>query len=149
MPSDFIAELILVWTIVVSIVAIVLVVFLLRLRHKHKADIKDLIADHKDAQTKTMTLGRNTVRGELNEILGSFKLLNEYDQLAFVTGATSPSLDLLGVKEDRVDFIEIKSLGTPLSKNEKKVKRLIDDKKVKYVVFDGNLPKTFEINERE
>ena len=149
MPSDFIAELILVWTIVVSIVAIVLAVFLLRLRHKHKADIKDLIADHKDAQTKTMTLGRNTVRGELNEILGSFKLLNEYDQLAFVNGATSPSLDLLGVKEDRVDFIEIKSLGTGLTPTEKKVKRLIDDKKVKYVILEGNLPKYFKINERE
>ena len=100
-------------------------------------------------QTSSYTLGRNTVRGDLNEILGSFKLLNEYDQLAFVNGATSPSLDLLGVKEDRVDFIEIKSLGTGLTPTEKKVKRLIDDKKVKYVVFDGNLPKTFEINERE
>ena len=100
-------------------------------------------------QTSSYTLGRNTVRGDLNEILGSFKLLNEYDQLAFVNGATSPSLDLLGVKEDRVDFIEIKSLGTGLTKSEKKVKKLIDDKKVKYVVFEGNLPKNFEINERE
>ena len=100
-------------------------------------------------QTSSYTLGKNTVRGDLNEILGSYKLLNEYDQLAFVNGATSPSLDLLGVKEDRVDFIEIKSQGADLSKTEKKVKRLIDDKKVKYVVFEGNLPKYFEINERE
>jgi predicted Holliday junction resolvase-like endonuclease len=120
-----------------------------RSRHKHKAAVTALNEKHMDAQTKTTALGRNTVRGELNEILGSFKLLNEYDQLAFVNGATSPSLDLLGVKEDRVDFIEIKSLGTGLTKSEKKVKKLIDDKKVKYVVFEGNLPKYFEINERE
>ena len=120
-----------------------------RSRHKHKADVIALNEKHRDAQTKTMALGRNTVRGELNEILGSFKLLNEYDQLAFVNGATSPSLDLLGVKEDRVDFIEIKSLGTSLTKSEKKVKQLIDDKKVKYVILEGNLPKYFKINERE
>ena len=143
------AELELIWAIVVSIAVIILAVFLVRLQRKHKADIQDLVADHKDVQTKTIMLGRNTVRGELNEILGSFKLLNEYDQLAFVNGATAPSLDLLGVKEDRVDFIEIKSLGTGLTKSEKKLKQLIDDKKVKYVVFEGNLPKYFEINERE
>jgi len=143
------AEFEIIWAIVVSIALIILAVFLLRLQRKHKADIQNLIVDHKEVQTKTMMLGRNKVRGELNEILGSFKLLNEYDQLAFVNGATSPSLDLLGVKEDRVDFIEIKSLGTGLSKSEKKLKQLIDDKKVKYVVFEGNLPKYFEINERE
>ena len=120
-----------------------------RLRHKHKAEVIALDEKLGKKQTSSYTLGRNTVRGDLNEILGSFKLLNEYDQLAFVTGSTSPSLDLLGVKEDRVDFIEIKSLGTGLTPTEKKVKRLIDDKKVKYVVFEGNLPKSFEINERE
>lgn len=122
---------------------------MIKLKSKHEQDIEDLVNDHKDAQTKTMMLGRNKVRGELNEILGSFKLLNEYDQLAFVNGATSPSLDLLGVKGDRVDFIEIKSLGTGLSKSEKKLKQLIDEKNVKYVIFEGNLPKTFELHERE
>ena len=124
-------------------------VFLQRLRHKHKAEVTALGEKLAKKQTSSYTLGKNTVRGDLNEILGSYKLLNEYDQLMFVTGPTSPSLDLLGLKEDRVDFIEIKSQGADLSKTEKKVKRLIDDKKVKYVVFDGNLPKTFEINERE
>jgi len=142
-------ELELIWAIIVSIAVIILAVFLLRLQSKHKADIQDLIADHKDAQTKTMMLGRNTVRGELNEILGTFKLLNEYDQLAIVTGATSPSVDLLGVREDQIDFIEIKSLGTALTKSEKKVKKLIDDRKVEYVILEGNLPKYFEIKKRE
>jgi len=89
------------------------------------------------------------VRGELNEILGTFKLLNDYDQLAIVTGATSPSLDLLGVKDDSLDFIEIKSLGTSLTKPEKTVRNLIQEHKVRYVILEGNLPKSFEITEHK
>ena len=100
------AEWELIWAIVVSTMLVILAIFLLRLQRKHENDIQELIANHEDAQTKTMVLGRNTVRGELNEILGTFKLLNEYDQLAFVTGATSPSLDLIGIKEDSLDLLE-------------------------------------------
>jgi len=140
------AELELIWVIVVIIAFAVAFVVLYR---KHQSDIQRLEEYHKDAQTKTMMLGRNAVRGELNEILGTFKLLNDYEQLAFVTGATSPSLDLIGIKDDSLDFIEIKSLGTPLTKSEKNIRRLVDEKKVKYVVIEGSLPKSFKITERK
>jgi len=140
------AELELIWIIVITIAFAVVVIGLYL---KHRTDIQRLEALHKDVQTKTIALGRNTVRGELNEILGTFKLLNDYDQLAFVTGATSPSLDLIGVKEDSLDFIEIKSLGTSLTKSERGIRDLIQEKKVRYVIMDGNLPKSFKITERE
>ena len=140
------AELELIWVIVIIIAFAVVVV---GLYIKHRADIQRLEAFHKDVQTKTIALGRNTVRGELNEILGTFKLLNDYEQLAIVTGATSPSLDLLGVKDDSLDFIEIKSLGTSLTKSEKTIRNLIQEHKVRYVVLEGNLPKSFEITERK
>ncbi len=144
------AEFELIWAIVVSTMLVILAIFLLRLQRKHENDIQELIANHEDAQTKTMMLGRNIVRGELNEILGTFKLLNEYNQLAFVTGATSPSLDLIGIKEDSLDFIEIKSLDTKLkSKPQKQIRDLIQEKKVRYVIMEGNLPKSFEITERK
>ena len=142
-------EPILIWAMVVSVVIVILVIFLVRLQRKHQTDIQELTAKHEDAQTKTIALGRNTVRGELNEILGTFKLLNEYDQLMLVTGATSPSLDLVGVKADSVDFIEIKSLKTGLTKPERKIRDLIDSGKVRYVIMEGNLPKFFDITERK
>ena len=142
------AELELIWAVLVSVIIVFLVIFMLRLQQKHKSDVLKLTSEHKDAQTKTIALGRNTVRGELNEILGTFKL-NEYDQLMLVTGATSPSLDLVGIKEDSLDFIEIKSLKTSLTKSERKVRDLIEAQKVRYVIMDGNLPKSFEITERE
>ena len=143
------AEFELIWAIVVSIALLVLTFFLFKLQRKHDADMQGLIVKHEDIQQKTLMLGRNTVRGELNEILGTFKLLTEYEQLAIVTGATSPSIDLLGIKDDSLDFIEIKSLRTSLSKPERNIRNLIQDGKVRYVVFEGNLPKSFEIKERK
>ena len=143
------AELSLIWAIVVSIGILILVVLLLKMQKKHQVTIDELIAKHDDIQTKTLNLGRNTVRGELNEILGTFKLLNEYEQLMFVTSVTSASLDLIGIKNDSLDFIEIKSLKTSLSKSERIVRDLINAGKVRYVIFEGNLPKSFEITERE
>ena len=140
------AEFELIWAIVITIAFVVIIVGLYL---KHRSDIQRLEALHKDAQTKTIALGRNTVRGELNEILGTFKLLNDYDQLAIITGATAPSLDLLGVKDDSLDFIEIKSLGTSLTKSEKNIRGLIQDGKVRYVILEGNLPNSFEITERK
>ena len=44
---------------------------------------------------------------------------------------------------------EIKSLGTPLKKSEKHVRNLVEEGKVRYVIFEGNLPKSFEIKERK
>lgn len=143
------AELELIWAIVVSTALVILTVLLWRLQHKHNADIRELLSKHKEDRSMSRMLGINTVRGELNEILGTFKLLTEYDQLAIVTGATSPSLDLIGIKEDSLDFIEIKSLGTKIQGPQKKVRDLIQEKKVRYVIMEGNLPKSFEITERK
>ena len=142
-------EITLVWAIIVSIGILILIVLLLKMQKKYKATIDELTSKHKDIQTKTIALGRNTVRGELNEILGTFKLLNEYDQLMLVTGATSPSLDLIGIKNDSLDFIEIKSLKTGLTKPERRIRDLVDSGKVRYVIFEGNLPKSFDITERK
>jgi len=145
------AELELIWAIVVSIMLVILAIVLLRLQRKNKRHIQELVANHESIQKTTITLGRSTVRGELNQILGSYALLNQYDSIAFLTSVAKQfPLDLIGLKEDSLDFIEIKSLKTPLrSDTEKLVKRLVDEKKVSYKIIEGNLPKSFEITERK
>ena len=148
METEF--TLVFVWAIIVTITLGILTIMIVKLKQKHDSDIKSVVEEHGKIQKKTKTLGRSEVRGELNEILGTFKLLNEYEQLAIISSVSKQaSLDLLGIKDDSVDFIEIKSLGTKLSPNENKVKKLIEHKQVRYVIVEGNIPKSFEVNERK
>ena len=138
------------WAIIVTITLVVLAILVVVQRRKHDFDMNELTGKYEQKQTKAFSIGRSGVRGELNEILGSFALLNEYDQLALLSSVSKQfSIDLLGIKEDSVDFIEVKSLGTPLSPHENNVKKLIDENKVRYVIMEGNIPKSFKIKERE
>ena len=148
--ADLENGIILYWAVAVTIILAVLVVMVVRLRQKHMEDIEELTKDQEAKRALSKTLGRSEIRGELNQILGSYALLNEYQHLAFLTSVAKQfPLDLIGVKEDSIDFIEIKSLRTRLTENDKTIKKLIDEKKVGYKVMEGNLPKSFEINERE
>jgi len=57
----------------------------------------------------------------------------------------------MGIKKDSVDFIEVKSTVnklSDLSKKEQSVKKLIDEKKVRYRIIEGKFP-DFEIKEKE
>ena len=116
----------------------------------------------------TYTLGKSSVRGGLMELMGDFALLVDYDQLAVIASATSQfSLDVIGIveKDDndeggkgkaRVDFIEFKSGKFDkdktihkndvwdLSRAEKILKKLVDEKKVNYIIKEVNLPEWFD-----
>jgi len=142
-------EYVLIWAIVVTIVLLTVGIFVFKLRRKHNADMEALGLVLKKKQTKSFTLGQSGVRGELTEILAGFSLLNEYRQLAVLSSVSKQfSLDLLGIKEDSVDFIEVKTIGTPLTTSENKVKKLIDQKMVQYRIIEGDFP-DYKIQDRE
>lgn len=142
--------LVLIWAVIVTVTLGMLAIFLIKLRRKHDADMDAMSEELNQKQTKAYNIGQSGIRGELNQILGAFAILNEYKQLASISSVSKQfSIDLLGIKEDSIDFIEVKSTGTKLSPNETNVKKLIDEKKVNYRVIEGNLPKTFEVTERE
>lgn len=148
--------LVLTWAAVSTVLMLILMIAVIGLRGRHRAyvaRVEEALEQKQKAletkQTKSHRLGQSTIRGELNQILGQFAILNEYERLASVSSVSSQfSLDLLGIKEDSVDFIEVKSSKTPLSPNERKVKKLIDAKKVRYRVIEANLPKSFEMTDR-
>ena len=143
-------EFVLIWAILVTVTLGVLIAFLIKLRKHHDEDMKNMEVRLNQKQTKAYNVGQSGVRGELNQILGAFAILNEYNQLASISSVSKQfSIDLLGIKDDSIDFIEVKSLGTKLSVPEKKVKKLIDEKRVNYRIIEGNLPKSFEVKDRE
>jgi len=76
-------------------------------------------------------------------------LLAEYNELILLsTTSQQPSLDLIGVKEDRLDFIELKHKGAALTPKERKIERLVKEKKVNWVTKDVELPERFNISDR-
>jgi len=90
---------------------------------------------------KSLVLGQNIIKGELVQILASFSILTEYDNIALVSSVSRhASFDLIGVNNDRIDFIEVKAGNGKLSKNESIIKYLIENNKVHYRVIEGKLP---------
>ena len=60
-------------------------------------------------QTGAYNIGAQQVKGDFAQILGTFGVLGEYEELVFLSTTTKQaSLDLLGVKLDSIDFIELK-----------------------------------------
>ena len=150
-------ELTLVWAIIVTITLGIIITFLFKLKKTHDQDIihkeneiQDLNKKLDTKQSKSFQMGVNTTSGDYTEILGDFALLTKYDQIITLsTTSKAPSLDLLGINDESLDFIEIKKKGGTISPKENHVRRLVEEKKVSYKVFDIELPKSFEIKERE
>lgn len=101
-------------------------------------------------QTSAYNAGTNQTKGDFHQILGTFSILSDYDQLGFIsTVSKQMSVDMIGIKNDRIDFIEFKKKDAPLTTNENKIKKLVDSKQVNYLVKDIELPDGFEIKDRE
>ena len=131
---------------VIVVVIFVLLLVILKFQQKYRDALNQLDQRGKESRR----LGMNVVRGEINEILGTFSLLNEYEELILLsTSSGNSSMDLIGRSQDSLDFIEIKTKGAKLTPGEKKVRRLIEEKRVKYRVVDAELPSDFKIEDRE
>ncbi len=89
------------------------------------------------------------MKGDMIQVLGTFASLQEYDQLMLLsTTSKQGSLDILGVKSDTLDFIEIKKKGGVLQGPEKQIRKLVEAGKVRYVIKDVELPEGFAMNDR-
>jgi len=138
-----------VWAIIVTVIAVALVVIVIYMQRKFQKSILAYDERIKQKDGRSLQAGINFTRGELTEVLASFKLLTEYNQIALFSSVSKAfSIDLMGIKEDSVDFIEVKTEGTRLSKDENRVKKLIDEKQVRYRIVEGDIPK-FNIKDRE
>jgi len=101
-------------------------------------------------QSKAYQIGANTELGNIHQILGEFKMLTEYDELITLsTTSKAPSLDMIGVKDDRIDFLEFKKKGASISVKENKLRSIVENKNVNYVVKDIDIPKTITIETRQ
>ncbi len=101
-------------------------------------------------QSQATVIGRNTALGDIHQFIGDFAILPEYDELILLsTTSRQPSLDVIGVKENRMDFIEIKKKGARISPSENKIRRIIEEKNIRYIVKDVDIPTGITVEDRE
>ncbi len=92
-------------------------------------------------QSRATQIGKNTALGDIHQFIGDFALLAEYDELILLsTTSRQPSLDVIGLKENRMDFIEIKKKGARMTSSENKVRKIIESKNVYYIVKEVEIP---------
>jgi len=141
------------WAVaVIAIIIAFIVGYKIQSRKVSKRDmrISELEQELKQKQTKAYTLGISQMKGDICQILGTFGILEEYQDIIMLSTTTKQSsLDLIGIKEDSVDFLEFKKKGTGLTSGERRLEQLIRDKKVDYKIFETELPDNIKINERE
>ena len=84
------------------------------------------------------------------QILATFSFLSEYDDIVLLsTTSRQASMDLIGINNERMDVIEVKSKGSStLSDNEKRVKKLVDEKKVYYRIVEAELSKDLKLKDK-
>ncbi len=101
-------------------------------------------------QTKAYQIGASQVKGDMYQMLGTFASLDEYEQVVLLSSTSKQgSFDLLGVGANSLDFIEFKKKGAVLTAPERKLRRLVEEKKVRYVVKDVELPDAFDMSNRD
>jgi len=132
---------------VLVVLAFVILFFVLK---KLLHDKRVLLEALSKKQSRASLIGRNTALGDIHQFLGDFAILPEYDELVLLsTTSRQPSLDIIGIKEDRMDFIEIKKKGARITSSENKIRRIIEAKNVHYIVKDVEIPQGVQVQDRE
>ena len=104
---------------------------------------------YEQKQSQAFQLGGSKVIGDICQHLGTFAMLLEYDQLLTISSTSSQgSLDLLAIKEDSLDFIEFKKKGAAMQPRENKIKALVEQRRVRYLIKDVELPQSLSISDR-
>ena len=100
-------------------------------------------------QSQAFQLGGSKVMGDICQHLGTFAILLDYDQVLTVSSTSSQgSLDLLAIKKDSLDFIEFKKKGAAMQPGESRIKSLVEQKRVRYLIKDVELPDGVSISDR-
>jgi predicted Holliday junction resolvase-like endonuclease len=92
-------------------------------------EIRDILEDMPRDVVQSIVASTSKRSGKLNELLAALEM-TKYDRLFYLG---SP-IDFVGVKYDEgVDFIEVKSGRSRYSDDERKLRELIEAKRVNYV----------------
>jgi hypothetical protein len=137
---------VLLWFLLIAVVALIVVWMVAARKAREARHYRGL---YEQKQSQAFQLGGNKMMGDICQHLGTFAMLLEYDQVLTIASTSSQgSLDLLAIKEDSLDFIEFKKKGAAMQPRESKIKTLVEQKRVRYLIKDVELPDSISIADR-
>lgn len=77
----------------------------------------------------TITSAANPRKGKLGELIALCELTGKYKMLI----PLGQPVDFIGITDDSIDFIEVKTGKSRLTENEKSIKRIVESKSVNFV----------------
>ena len=128
-------------TLLLALVALLVVSRYAQLEHRRRLK----------KATDAFRLGGSQKIADISQLLGTFDVLTENDEISLLSSTTAQScMDLLGRKGNPLDFIEFTKAGTALSKSERALKSYIDggQLKVAYRILDVKWPEEVSVTER-
>jgi len=103
-------------------------------------ELEQVTAQGKERRQKAFQLGINNALGSIHEFIGRLALITKYSGWWFLSGPSKQApIDMIGILDGFLHIIEIKKKDTRLSPTENLVKKMVDDGKVKYVVYDADI----------
>lgn len=72
----------------------------------------------------------NNSNGKLGELVASLSLSKSYDRII----PLGKPVDFIGIDEDNIDFIEVKTGGGTLTRTEKQIQKLVEDGNIRFVI---------------
>jgi len=97
--------------------------------------IAEVRADLPGKVLQSIQASINPRKGKVGELVTMLQLTSEYQRII----PLGQPVDMIGIGEDTIDFIEVKSGKSTLSTMERKIKALVDDGKVRYIVVRPNI----------
>ena len=152
---------------VIILIFALIAVYTLRSRNKFKKLAKEYYDNWQKRQDLAFRMGGNQERGDIYELIGTFKSFLDYDQILTLSSTSQQgSMDLLGIRKEldkenpkhlidgSIDFIEIKTKHLDkspdsLSPSERHIKQLVDAKKVRYIIKDVTIPEGVTVKDRK
>ena len=117
---------------------------------KLQTELDDALVKLSQKQKQAFQMGGNVTTGNMHQIIGEFAMLDEYDELITLsTTSKAPSLDMIGIKNDKLDFLEFKKKGAGLSTKERNIRRIIENKNVEYIVKEIEIPTDVTVQTKE
>ena len=93
--------------------------------------IKELLTTLPKNVLQTIQGSINPRKGKVGELISLLELTSSYTRLIPI----GQPIDFIGIGENTVDFIEVKTDGGQLTKEEKHMRELIKDKKINFVTI--------------